>query len=173
MVDLLDLFHDAKLPMIWALRYADYWKISTSCTDVLRMLVLNALQINPDALLNDPNPISVTHIREAANVIDWVRILDQALRGVPRAFVILDADLLNHVTENDRRRGTELVEMLRSQLSSVVKISVSASTVQRSYVGQRKEMDECITLRMDSSDGRQKGPRRRAGRLLPRSAHLQ
>ena len=43
MVDLIDLVRDANMPILWALRYANYWDSQSTSVDILRMPVLQAL----------------------------------------------------------------------------------------------------------------------------------
>ena len=154
MVDLVNLIRDVKLPIIWALRYANYWESTVTCTDILRMLVMQALQINPCALAVTSNPITVAHMREAVSVVDWLRILDRALQGVPCVFIVLDTGLLSHVTAHNRHQATELVESLRSGLSSSVKIFVSTFNLQEVYISDIWHPDQCMTLRTDISSNR-------------------
>ncbi|MCJ1394412.1 hypothetical protein MMC18_007290 [Xylographa bjoerkii] len=98
MIDLVDLVRDAKLPIIWALRFANYWESSYTCIDILRILVLQALQLNPRALVCDSHPITLAHMREAATIREWLSILARPLRYVPRIFIALDTEFLSHVT---------------------------------------------------------------------------
>ena len=160
MVDLIDLVRDTKLPIIWALRYANYWDTSTTCIDVLRMLVLQALQMNPRVLAQGPNPITFTHMREASSAADWLCILARALHGLPRIFIALDSGLLSHVTTNSKAEATELVDLLLSGLPGSVKILVSAVNLQPTYMDECSEGKACVKLQM-SSRGDIYGPLRR------------
>ena len=163
MIDLIDLVRDTKLPIIWALRYANYWDSSTTRIDVLRMLVLQALQMNPRVLAPGPKPITFTHMREAASAADWLRILARALQGLPRIFIALDSGLLSHVTTNSKSEATELIHLLLSALPGSVKILVSAVNLQPTYVDDCGKGKVCVRLQM-SSRGNVHGPlcRRRA-----------
>ena len=150
MIDLIDLVRDTKLPIIWALRYANYWDSSTTCIDVLRMLVLQALQMNPRVLTQGPNPLTFTHMREAASAADWLRILARALHGLPRIFIALDSGLISHVTTNNKSEATELVDLLLSELPGSVKLFVSAINLQSTYMDECSEGKACVTLQMSS-----------------------
>ena len=160
MVDLIDLVRDTKLPIIWALRYANYWDSSTNCIDVLRMLVLQALQMNPRVLTQGPNPVTFTHMREAASAADWLRILHRALYGLPRIFIALDSGLLSHVTTNNKSEATELVDLLLSGLPGSVKIFVSAINLQPGYMDEFSGGKACVKFQL-SSRGDLHGPLRR------------
>ncbi|CAD6593390.1 MAG: hypothetical protein ASARMPREDX12_007126 [Alectoria sarmentosa] len=169
MIDLIDLVRDAKMPVIWALRYANYWDSPTTSIDILRMLVLQALQMNPQAMAQGSHPITMAGIREAATATDWLEILARALQGVPRIFIALDPGLLTHATANDTHQGTELVEAFRSRLVTSVKIFASASNLDRAYVADRHTDRQCISLEMDGSH-KQSGKqwRRKRNRKGPR-----
>lgn len=165
LIDLIDLVRDTKLPIIWALRYANYWESSNTCIDVLRMLVLQSLQMNPRVLAQGPNPITFAHMREAASTADWLRILAHALHGLPRIFIALDSGLLSHVTTNDKGEATELVDLLLSGLPGSVKIFVSAVNLQPNYIDKRSIGKACITLQMDGRSDRRGTLRRRRANI--------
>ena len=161
MIDLIDLVRNAKLPIIWALRYANYWESSNTCIDVLRMLVLQSLQMNPRVLAQGPNPIIFAHMCEAASTAGWLRILARALHGLLRIFIALDSGLLSHVTTNDKREATELVDLLLSGLPGSVKIFVSAVNLQTTYIDECSIGKVCVALEMDGRSDRRGILRRR------------
>ena len=153
-IDLIDLVRDTKMPILWALRYANYWDSPTTSIDILRMLVLQALQMNPQAMAQGSHPITMASMREAATASDWLDILARALQGIPRIFIALDSGLLSHATANDVYRGTELVEAFRSRLFISVKVFASASNLDRAYVADRHTNGQCINLQMDDLNNR-------------------
>ena len=161
MIDLIDLVRDTKLPIIWALRYANYWESSNTSVDVLRMLVLQSLQMNARVLARGPNPITLAHLREAASTADWLRILARALHGFPRIFIALDSGFLSHVTANDRSEATGLVDLLLSGLPGSVKIFVCAANLQPTYVEECSVEKACVTLQMGGRSDRRATLRQR------------
>ncbi len=162
MINLIDLVRESKLHIIWALRYPDYWDSPSTSIDILRMLVLQALQINPHVLAQGSHPITVAHMREAATEQEWLDILARALQGIGRVFLALDSGFLAHATANDKHQATELVESLRSNLSSTVKVFASASSLEDIYVADGQGAKQCLTLNMDVTGGRRNKQRRRA-----------
>ena len=56
------------------------------------------MQISADALLDGPFPVGVEHLQEAASVADWIVILDRLLSTTRHIFIVLDPDLLSHMT---------------------------------------------------------------------------
>ena len=165
MIDLIDLIRDAKMPIIWALRYANYGDFSTTCIDILRILVIQSFQLDPQALVQGPHPITVAHLREAASMADWICILGRALEKVPRIFIALDSGLLSHVTSNDKHQATELVESLRSGLFNTIKIFVSDFNLQSTYIANRRTGKECFDLRLPGSIASYRKPWRRKENL--------
>lgn len=146
MVDLVDLILNNRLPIIWALRYADYRDRRMCPTDIIRMLVLQSMQLGADHLLNSPFPVGVEQLREAASFGEWVVILNQLLSRIRPAFVVLDADLLSHVTANERSEVLEMLDMLRFNLSSGVKIVIAKSSVTRAYAEELEHSNACIKI---------------------------
>lgn len=150
MVDLIDLILDNGMPIIWALRYADYWNQRASITDIIRTLVLQTMQVGANHLLDSPFPVTVEQLREAASLGEWVSILRQLLSGISHAFIALDADLLAHATEHERSLALEMLDMLRLELSGNVKIVIAMSSVTRTYVEELGQSNACVKIRTDN-----------------------
>ncbi|KAI4234230.1 MAG: hypothetical protein LQ349_003915 [Xanthoria aureola] len=146
MIDLVDLILHSRLPVIWALRFADYWDRTMSMVDIARMLVLQAMQAGADRLQHDPFPVMVEQLREASSFGEWVAILNHLLSGTTNVFIVLDADLLNHATTHERSHALEMLDLLRSELSVNVKIVTATSCVSRGYVEELEDSDACIRL---------------------------
>ena len=138
--DLAQMIRSQNLPVIWALRFASHWDHDLTSSDILRMLVLQALQINLSSLndrgslIRTSNPIMLSHLREAASLEDWFKILEQALKNVPRIFILLDGDLLSQATRSDRHEAMILTELLRSKMATSVKLVTPISNLDRDHV---------------------------------------
>ncbi|KAL8704450.1 MAG: hypothetical protein Q9225_008087, partial [Loekoesia sp. 1 TL-2023] len=76
MIDLIDLILESRLPIIWALRFANFWDRPTSTIGIVRTLVLQSMQASADRLLNSPFPVTVEQLREAAGLDEWIVILN-------------------------------------------------------------------------------------------------
>lgn len=152
MIDLVDLILDTRLPIIWALRYADYWDQQMCPTDLIRMLVLQAMQVGADRLLSDPFPVTVEQLREAASLSDWVAILNHLLYRISHAFIALDADLLAHVTARERDEVLEILETLRLNLTGRIKIVTTMSSVSRAYAEQLRRSNACVKIQTGVAD---------------------
>lgn len=146
MVDLIDLILNNRLPIIWALRYVDYWEQHVSPTDVVRMLVLQTMQVGADRLLESPFPVTVEQLREAANLSDWVSILNHLLFSISHAFIVLDPDLLAHATAHERSETLDVLDTLRSKLSGRVKIVTASSSVSRAYAEELESSNACVKI---------------------------
>ena len=147
MVNLIDLILDTRLPIIWALRYADYWDQQISATDLIRILVLQAMQVGADRLLDGPFPVTVEQLREAASLTDWVAILNHLLSRISHAFIALDADLLAHVTAHETGEILEILETLRLNLTGRVKIVTTTSSVNQAYAEELRRSNACLKIR--------------------------
>lgn len=146
MVDLIDLILNARLPIIWALRYADYWDKHMSATDLVRILVLQAMQVGAERLLDGGFPVTVEHLREAVNLTDWVAILNHLLSRISHAFIALDADLLAHVTAHERGEILEILEALRLKLTGRFKIVTATSSVYKAYAEELRRSNACVRI---------------------------
>jgi hypothetical protein len=158
MVNLIDLIIDNGMTILWALRYAEYWDQCITIVDIIRMLVLQAMQLGSDRLLNSPFPVTVEQLREAASLYDWVVILNRLLCGVSHAFLVLDPDLLGHATAHERGFSMELLDLLRSELSTTVKIVIAMSCVSRGYAEELQSSNAYVRIYVGSLDWRR--PRR-------------
>ena len=147
MIDLIDLILDNRLPIIWALRYANYWNQCMSATDIARTLVLHTMQAGADRLLDSPFPVTVEQLREAASLGEWVAILNRLLSGSNHPFIVLDADLLSHATAHERSQALEMLDLLRLNLSGDIKIVTASSSVSRAYAEELEDSDACIRIR--------------------------
>ncbi|KAI4188537.1 MAG: hypothetical protein LQ348_003912 [Seirophora lacunosa] len=146
MIDLVDLILDSRLPIIWALRFPNYWDQPMGAVDIARTLVLQAMQLGADRLLNSPFPVTVEQLRDAASFGEWIAILNRLLSGTTNAFMVLDADLLAHATTHERSQALEMLDLLRTELSANVKIVTATSCVSRGYVEELEASDACIRL---------------------------
>lgn len=161
MVDLIDLILHSHLPIIWALRYANYRDRSMSVTDIARTLVLQTMQAGADRLLNNPFPVTVEQLRGAAGLDEWIAILSRLLSSMDHAFIMLDADLLTHATAYERGQVLGMLDLLRSKLSGNVKIVTSTSCVGPSYVRELEDLDACIRVQTGNAEDWRKTRRQR------------
>ena len=163
------------LPIVWALRFANHWDLDITSIDILRMLVIQALQLrsSSDAHLDgfgrtNLNHVTLSHLKEAASLDDWLKILEQSLKGLSRIFILVDGDLLSQAASNDRHEATILIELLRTKLATAVKILVPASKLDTDYVDSLRLQGDCIGVVTDvhSSRGRQTESSNRTKRRL-------
>lgn len=166
MVDMINLIRETELPILWAMRFVDYWKVEILWVDILRALVLQAIQINPQALMNGVYPLKIRHLREASDELDWLLILQRALQGVERIFIILDADLIGHATAGDKYTATKCLEMLNQKLTSTnTKIFITKSVVQEAYVREHWDPGSWSNLQISNIGGTFQRRKQRKKRL--------
>jgi hypothetical protein len=148
--DLVCLVRQSKFPIIWALRFSDFWERPITSIDLLRMLVIQALQINPDVMTDAKYPISLTQLREASNEEDWLSILNRALTGIRQIYVVIDAALLGYVTDQSKYAATKWLLRLPSRITgSTVKIFVSTFAVDQGYVTSNWDLLGWTKLQID------------------------
>jgi len=136
LVDLIVLIQQNKYPIIWALRFPNFWDKIPTYRDILRMLVIQAIQMNPSAI-SGPTPITAVHLREANNEADWLSILKRALTGIAQVYIVIDADLLSLASENSTYRATRMIEKFPEILTGMnVKIVVSMANINQEYVSK-------------------------------------
>jgi len=82
LINLIELIRNNDRRILWALRSPDYWERSLTGVDILRMLLIQSLQINSAALTSKDHPITMTHLREVVDESDWFALLSRALTGM-------------------------------------------------------------------------------------------
>ena len=168
LVNLVDLIREKNFRILWTLRFPDYWERKLTNLDILRMLVIQSLQINPQALTSSEHPITMTHLREAVDERDWLVLLNRALTGLSYVYIILDADLLSHATGKDRYVATKLIEAFPIMITStVVKLIVSNAGLDEEYASRHWDPNCWSKLKTDCGNRRfgQRGRGRRAKRV--------
>lgn len=158
MVDMIRLLRDSQRPVIWALRFPDYWEADITFIDLLRMLVLQALQINSAKLIKRAFPITLPQMREASTQSDWLNLLQQALSGLDRVFVALDMDLLSRIKHSNREEVIDFAQSLRTGLSTSVKLMASASSFDRHFLHSLQDTGGCVRLLMNDRRSARRPP---------------
>lgn len=164
-VDLVQLLSVSGKPLIWALRFADYWDTELSLASILRMLVIQALQLNPSPLTRTPNPLTSTHFGTAVSDMEWLRLLNQSLSTLPQIFIAIDTALMAAATGNSTYRATRWLQtLLETVKSTSVKIFVESNAVDLDYIS--RSWEEGTWSRVSAVDISEKRgtPRRRKAR---------
>lgn len=140
LVDLLNLINTSGKPLIWALRFPDYWDTDLSPSCILRMLLTQALQLNPSSRSRPASFSTSAQINSASTDKDWLQLLRQALTGIPRIFVAIDAGLLSAATDNSVYRATRWLEtVIRSVNTTSLKIFMAANALDEDYMSRNWE----------------------------------
>lgn len=155
LLDIISVIRSSPHPILWALRFEHYWENSISTIDILRILVLQALQLNPAALDQGAHTITAINLREAVDEKDWLLLLARSLISVPRIYIVIDSQLLTHATEQNRLAATRLVELLSGCLTSTsVKIFVSTLALDKSYMSRNWKPEKWMLLKTDGASVR-------------------
>jgi hypothetical protein len=134
LLDLVGVIRSTPHPILWALRFSNYWTTTITSVGILRMLVSQALQLNPGATYG-PLPVTAVHMKEAVGEEDWLRLLGRVLEGVPEVYVIIDSDLLSFATGQDKNGAMRLLELMQQIIKkTLLKVFVSSVNVDEDQV---------------------------------------
>jgi hypothetical protein len=165
LLDLIRLIRDTSHPILWALRFPNYWGTSMTCVDLLRMLVLQALQINPSSTCSSC-PVTAVHMREAVCEEDWLNLLSRALDGIANIYIVIDSDLFAFVTKQDRNGATQFLDVLPKLITKTfVKVFVSSINVDEDHVQRNWASNQWSKLVIDENVKTQ--PKRERKQRLP------
>ena len=164
-IDLVQLLSVSGKPLIWALRFADYWDTELSLSSILSMLVIQALQLNPFPLTRTPNPLTSTHFGTAASDMDWLRLLNQSLSTLPQIFIAIDTALIAAATGNSTYRASRwLQSLLETMKSTSVKLFVESNAVDLDYISRSWEEGTWSRVSAVAISEKRGTPRRRKAR---------
>jgi hypothetical protein len=138
LISLLQQIQVSNRPVIWALRFENFLNRSPCIQDILRILVLHALEINSEALALSDLPITLPTLRAAASQEDWLSILNRSLAGLEEVYIVIDPDLLGFAAENNTCAAADVLLALKKCVTSTrLKIVVSSSGINKGYFAQR------------------------------------
>jgi hypothetical protein len=164
-IDLVRLFNASSKPVIWALRFADYWDAELSYTSILRMLVIQVLQLNHATLTQPPNPLTSTHFDVATSDMDWLQLLNRSLACLPQIYIALEAALLAAATGNSPYRASRWLQtFLETVNATSVKIFVESSAVDSDYIARSWEEGTWSKVSAEAIDEQRATPRKKKGR---------
>jgi hypothetical protein len=160
LVDVADRLKEAQYATLWILRYEDFWDQTISSLDLLKILVIQAMQINPGALTAGPYPITVASIREANTEKDWLMILNRMLQGLPIVYIILDAEIVGYAMRYRTFETMRLMESLQRMITSTpVKVIISDTAIDENYATRKWESELWTRIFLDEiRDASKPGP---------------
>jgi hypothetical protein len=151
LLSLLQQIQTAHRPVIWALRFTDYLNRSLCLEDIVRTLVLHALEINSNALALTAFPITLPSLRAASGQSDWLSILNRSLAGLEEVYIIIDPDLLRFAAEDNRCSATDLLLALKDGISGTrLKIIVSSFGINKGYFSQHSTAGSWEVIRTNN-----------------------
>ncbi|KAI0908787.1 hypothetical protein F4823DRAFT_597280 [Ustulina deusta] len=163
-VDIISLIRRQGLPVLWALRSPDLQSSPLTLLDMIRMLLYQALQINP-AALNQTHPITVAHLREASTHEDWLLLFQRAIQGLPTVFAVFDSGLVDHVTGRDKSLATKFFMDLAKFLGPErAKLIVSSFNFDARYAEQNLGLNVAAVLKTQVCRSSQPALKRRKAR---------
>ncbi|KAH8195786.1 hypothetical protein TruAng_010060 [Truncatella angustata] len=158
LVDSVEMIKSSQRSVVWVMRYENYWEKPLTSIDLLKVLVLQCLQINPRVLRTSPFPPTVASFLDAVDEHDWLSILNRTVMGLPMLYVVLDADVVNAAVNRDKIAATRLLESFtRIASSTSVKVVVERTAVDRNYIRRAWNDRTWSDARIDGGDGK-RGP---------------
>jgi hypothetical protein len=151
LISLLQQIQASQRPVIWALRFPDYLNQSLSLEDIVRTLVLHALEINSNALASTAFPITLPSLRAASSQSDWFSILNRSLAGLEEVYIIIDPDLLSFAAENNKCSAADLILALKSGIGGTrLKIIISSFGINKGYFSQHSTAGSWKVIRSNN-----------------------
>ena len=139
-------------PSIWALRFDNFFDRPISLENILRILILHALEFNSNALALTIFPITLPGLRAASSQTDWLSILGRALAGLGEVYVVIDPDLLRHAVEDNTYIAGDLLLALKAGVKSTrLKIIVSSFGIKKKYFTQHSAAGSWKTIWTDNA----------------------
>ncbi|KAI9690899.1 MAG: hypothetical protein M1822_008519 [Bathelium mastoideum] len=162
LLSLLRQIRTADRPVIWALRFANFFERSPCMEDILRILVLHALEINSKALAQNDFPVTFSSIRAASSQEDWLSILNRSLAGLEEVYIVVDPDLLRFATENNTCTAADILLALKSSITSTrLKIIVSCFGINQGYFARHSAAGSWKAIRINSIQRQRLAKRKR------------
>lgn len=150
LLSLLQQVRIAQRPVIWALRFTDFQNRSLCLEDILRILVVHALEINSNVLASTAFPISLPSLRAASSQADWLPILNRALAGLGEVYVIVDPDLLRSAAEDNKCAAADILLALKKGVRSTrLKIVISSFGINKNYFAQHSAAGSWKAIRTE------------------------
>jgi hypothetical protein len=157
LVDSIETIRSSNRPIMWAMRFESYWEKPLTHIDLIKVLVLQCLQINPAVLRTDPFPPTVAAFLDAADEKDWLSLLNRTAKGMPMLYVVLDADVLRNAVDNSRFAVARFLESLVRIVSSTsVKIVVDGTAIDRDYIRRSWDARQWSEARIEDGGGKRR-----------------
>lgn len=133
-VDIIELLNLHQVPVIWALNTHQRQSEAITVVDILKQLVLQALQINP--VIQRQSPVATSVFFTARNEEEWFNVLAEAITGMPALYVIFDIDIFAKTVDSEfdwSRAFQKLFEKLQKRNSSAPTLHVAVMSYNQLY----------------------------------------
>jgi len=162
LLNLLQQIKAANRPVIWALRFENFQDRSPSVENILRILVLHALEINSNALALNDFPVTLASLRAASSEEDWLSILNRCLAGLEEVYIIVDPELLRFAAENNTCTSADMLLALKNSITSTrLKIIVSSFGINKGYFARNSAAGSWKAIQIDNSQRQRLAKRKR------------
>lgn len=161
--DMIDLLQQSNVPVLWALPGAGFQVRGTSMSDILRSIAFQATQIDrTNSTTGGYEPVSAAEVASIKTDYEWLLVIKRALAGLSRAYVVIDADLVEHERYGSQRRALESMARLVELCNHAPRLKIIL--IARSFPinvdeSESDEEDGPIRIYMDDFSQRNLGPR--------------
>ncbi|OBT88777.1 hypothetical protein VE02_02396 [Pseudogymnoascus sp. 03VT05] len=133
-VNIIELLNRHQVPVIWALNTYQRQSEAITVVDILKQLVLQALQINP--VIQRQSPVATSVFFTARNEEEWFNVLAEAITGMPTLYVIFDIDIFAKTVDSEfdwSRAFLKLFEKLQRWNNSAPTLHVEVMSYNQLY----------------------------------------
>ncbi|KAH0547671.1 hypothetical protein FGG08_000160 [Glutinoglossum americanum] len=132
--DVVEHVRSSEVPVVWALQDANSELPLSSHLDVLRILVLQILKINPEVILNKASPITAARFQCARTEAQWLELLETCLTGLDQIYVVIDAQLLWRVSDDNMPSEVPLIGLFQEFINRDRKTRVKMAIAGQSWM---------------------------------------
>lgn len=100
-LDVITLLQSTQYPVFWSLSHLGSDRDTISTTDVLKSLVFQALQCDPDVFLKNPAQLNASQFQTNHSETEWLDLLRNILSKLTKCFVVVETEDLFHAFRHD------------------------------------------------------------------------
>lgn len=123
-VDYVEILRANRIPVIWVLPHTNIFDENTcSLSEILLVLVMQILDLNPRVLLEGTFPVSIHHFQDIVSQESKpedraFNLLARCLEGVDQLYILIDMTLINATVNGNSARASTFLRRLQLVLSS-------------------------------------------------------
>ncbi|TPX09080.1 uncharacterized protein E0L32_001658 [Thyridium curvatum] len=111
---------EAKTPVIWALKPADFPQQADSqvwSIDILKILIAQAIRLNLTIQTDSELSPRLRACNTAMTYEEWLQILASVLQNIPYLYMFIDLELVSHPMDDSKRSWPRAIQRVLAELS--------------------------------------------------------